>query len=468
MKKILLSIAIIAATLVNTSCSEWLDVNDNPNYLSSATPQMLMPTVQMRNAAKVGYELNLYGSFWSQYVNQNKSTNQYYTIMTYDITNSDFTSPWQYLYAYCLPGLKEIIEKTDGVEGSENYAYTAKIMLAYDLYLLNTLFGDVAYTEGYLTPSVAPHFDKDKDMYAIIVKMLEDIRAIDLDAVLEAESVNSMAAKKADMINDGDMELWQQFANTLYLKMLMRDFDANKAKIQALLAEDNFLSADCTFDNFEDKADKSNPFYESDRRKLNTAENIRSCKDILNVLDESDPRLDYYYENVRTLGFGDVYGVTTDLKESGRLRLDPLDPVYFGTVDEVAFLKAECYARLGQADEAEKAYNEALEAAFERTGCDLTDALAAIYAFDATATAEQQVEQIINQKWASNVRCMPFESWFDLNRTGYPQRGKTITDYNGVLDPGYPQRFINSYVSNDNNPNAPAPVDVNVKMWWQK
>lgn len=474
MKKYILAIAIAATTLVNTSCSEWLDVNDNPNYLSETTPQMLMPTVQMRNAVKVGYELALYGSFWSQYVNQNKSTNQYYTVMTYDVTNSDFTSPWTYMYAYCLPGLKEILEKTEGQEGAENYAYVAKITLAYDLYLLNSLYGDVAYTEGYLTQTVAPHFDKDKDMYGIIIKMLEDIRALDFDAVLAAESANSMGAKKADMINGGDMQTWQQFANTLYLKMLMRDFNANESKIKAVLAEDNLLASDCTFDNFEDKSDKSNPFYESDRRKLNTPENIRSCTDILNVLDESDPRLDYYYENVREVGFGSNFGKTTDIKESGRLRLDPLDAVYFGTADEALFLKAECYARLGQVENAKTAYSQALDAVFSRISAadgkkyELSDELAQKYALDTAVSTEELVEQIINQKWASNVRCMPIESWFDLNRTGYPQRGKTITDTNGVLDSGYPQRFINSYVSNDNNPNAPAPVDVNVKMWWQK
>ena len=78
------------------------------------------------------------------------------------------------------------------------------------------------------------------------------------------------------------------------------------------------------------------------------------------------------------------------------------------------------------------------------------------------------VEQIINQKWASNVRSMPIESWFDLNRTGYPVRGKTITDFHGVLSSGYPQRFLYSKTSADYNVNSPEPVALNVKMWWQK
>lgn len=467
MKKILLSIAIMATALVTTSCSDWLDVNDNPNYLSETTPNMLMPAVQLRMADKVGYELALYGSFWSQYVNQCKSTNQYYTVMTYDVTNSDFVSPWRYFYANILPGLKEIITKTEGDDNSANFNYAARIMVAYNLYLLNSLYGDVAYTEGYLTSTNTPKFDSEKDMHNILVKMLEDIRAVDFDKVEAAEDANSMGAKKADMIAYGDVDLWRQFANTLYLKLLMRDFDQNKTKIENLLEEDDLLSEDFKFDNFEDKADKSNPFFESDRRQLNTKENIRSCADILGVLDESDPRLSYYYEDIDKFGLGETYGITTDIDKSGRLRLGATDPVYFGTYDEAEFLKAECYARLGMSDDAEDAYTSALELAFDRTGCVLSDELADLYAFDKSLSKEEQVELIINQKWASNVRCMPIESWFDINRTGYPKRGVTISDSHGVID-GYPQRFINSYVSNDNNPNAPAPKAVDEKMWWHK
>jgi hypothetical protein len=93
--------------------------------------------------------------------------------------------------------------------------------------------------------------------------------------------------------------------------------------------------------------------------------------------------------------------------------------------------------------------------------------LAGPYAFK-SGSAESMVEQIINHKWASNVRCMPTESWFDLNRTGYPTRGKTITDYHGVLDSGYPQRFLYSKTSATYNVNSPEPVALNVKMWWHK
>lgn len=144
------------------------------------------------------------------------------------------------------------------------------------------------------------------------------------------------------------------------------------------------------------------------------------------------------------------------------------DPVNFGTVDEAEFLKAEAYARLGNAAKAKEAYEAAITAAFARAKCKGANSfITGAYAFKSGST-EEMVEQIINQKWASNVRSMPIESWFDLNRTGYPVRGKTITDFHGVLSSGYPQRFLYSKTSADYNVNSPEPVDLNVKMWWQK
>ena len=462
------TILALAAALVATSCNKWLDINTNPNYVAEADMSLLLPTVQLMTADKVGYELTLYGSFWSQYVVQNSNTNQYYTIMTNDVTNSTFTSPWSYFYGSTLPRIREITEKAAAAENASNYTLEAKSMLVYTLYLLTSLYDEVAYSEGYLTESQTPHFDSGKDMQQHIIDLCEEIRKMDADAVAADESVNLTAS--SDMIFGGKTDAWFQFVNTLYLKVLMRDFDANKAKIQSLLAEDNFLAEDAAFDNFQDQADKSNPLYESDRRQLNTAQNIRCCSDVLNVLSADDPRLFYFYDtNPGGEVKGGPYGTSADPSETSRLALYATEPVYFGTVDEAEFLKAEAYARLNNASAAKTAYENALTAAFTRVGQQKSAAafIEGDYAFE-EGSAEEMVEQIINQKWASKVHGQPWESWFDLNRTGYPKRGTTLTDNHGVLDEGYPRRFIYSKTSADYNPNSPKPVDVNVKMWWHK
>ena len=467
MKKI--SSTLLAAALLFTGCQDWLDINTNPNYLPETDYSLLMPSAEMRLAEKVGYDLALYGHFWSQYVNQNASTNQYYTVSTFDVTNSTFASVWSYLYSGVLPGVREVKEKAAQDPDGQEYLFEASILESYSFYLLTSLYDSVAYNEGYIKESFEPHFDSGEAMQTILINNLKAIREMDFAEITASAAKHKTAA--TDMIFNHDVDAWLRFANTLYLKVLMRDFTANQTEIQTLLTENKFLNKkDAAFDHFKDEADKSNPFYESDRRQLNTALNIRACSDILNVLDSNDPRIEYYYENSHgATAFGTAYGVTVKPAASWRLNLEPTTPVYFSTVDEAEFLKAEAYARLNDPVSAETAYKAALAAAFKRVDCDPDTLIAKTYKFDATATAEGMVEQIINQKWASNVKGMAIESWFDLSRTGYPTRGTTITAFSGVLGSGkFPYRFINSKTSADYNPNSPKAVEVYEKMWWQK
>ena len=470
MKKFIAIILTVVA-LSATSCKNWLDINTNPNYLSDAEASQMLPTVLAFTAEKLGYDINLYGNFWAQYCVQCANTNQYYTIMSYDVTNSSFTSPWSYIYGTILPSIKKIIDDGSNTSGMSNYVLEAKTMLAFNLYLLNSLYGPVAYTEGYLTESQTPKFDDEKSAYNSILGILEDIRTMNASTVKADELANTSA--KADMLFGGDTDLWFQFANTLYLRMLMRDIDANGTKIEALIQEDNFLEEDAAFAEFADQTDKSSPLYESDQRQLNTKDNIRACSDILGVLSADDPRLtSYYYDNNPDGEFkGAVYGLTIKPEDSSHLAMGPVDPVYFATVDEVSFLKAEYYARTGVTGNAEDAYYEALALAFLRAGISESESeafIAANYVFDDSASEEEMVEQIINQKWAANVRCMPTEAWFDINRTGYPERGKTISADHGVLEEGYPQRFLISKTSADYNPNSPQGLKLTDKMWWHK
>ena len=465
MKKYI-STALLALTLVATGCRDWLDINDNPNYVSEAEMSDLLPAAQLLTASKVGYDLGLVGNFWSQYVVQCNETNQYNNIMDYNLAVSEalFSSIWSYSYSRILPSLKSILSKSAATENSSNFELEAKTLAAYDIYLLTSLFDKVAFSEGSFSdnPAIEPNFDSGEDVQGSLVKMLEDIRAIDVEKAAADEAGNTSAG--CDMILGGDVEAWLQFANTLYLKVLIRDFTANKSKIQALLAEDNFLASDVKFDQFLNQADKSNPLYESDRRQLNTTENIRCCTDILNILDASDPRLAYFYEGGAA---GTAYGTKGKQKETSRLAIEATDPVYFATVAEALFLKAEAYARLGDAAQAKANYDAAIEESFARCGVDgAEEFLAGAYSFK-SGSAEDMIHQIINQKWASNVRCMPIESWFDMNRTGYPARGTDITLYTGVLE-APASRYLYPESSALYNRNSPKVEPLTAPMWWHK
>ena len=478
MKKfIYIALTLVLASAAISSCDKFLDVNDNPNYPKQVEPYTLLPTVQLRLAEKVGYDINLVGLFWSQYVVQCQQTNQYYSVMTYNLRNSAswFTSPWSVFYGQNLPAIHEILAAYEDDAEYLNYAFEAKALLAYHLYLLNSLYGDVCYSKAYATDAYGtldfepnPEFDDERDVYDTIVAMLEELRAADATAVDAAEALHSSEAY--DAMFQGDMANWRAFVNTLYLKVLMRDFTANTAKITALLAENDFLTVDAKFAAYEDKADKSSPLYESDQRQLNTPENIRACRDVVSImLAAGDYRVFNYYTMVGGTIAGQPYGTRASRYTYSKFLQNPTDPVYFSTVDEALFLQAEAYARLTQPTLAHAAYDAAIAASFSREGMDGYGAtlLTGAYAYDETATADDQVHDIILQKWLANVKGMPIESWFDINRTGYPERGTDITAYAGVLGSA-PVRFMYSYYSNEYNTNSPDPVNMDVKMWWHK
>lgn len=468
-------IGLSALALTATGCKDWLDINENPNYVAEVSESALLPTGIMLTAARVGYEYELVGYFWAQFAVQDKNTNQYLTVMQCNLNNQSswFYQPWRQAYYAILPALKEIIENCEGDDTKLNYVLMAKTMTAYNYLLLNSAFDGVPMSEALQgEENLMPNYDSGEDVYTQVCELLEEVLAMDPDVAAAAEAVNPASAN--DMLFGGDTDNWFKFANTLYLKMLIRDFDTNKSKIQSLLANSNgfgFLDTeDAAFDHFSDAADKSNPLYESDRRQLNTTLNMMCCSDILNVLSSNDPRLSEYYEDYFGVGeiTGSPYGTQSNY-DAWRVKLAATDPVYFASIAEAYFLQAEAYARLNDAANAQACYEAGITASFNRWGLGASAAefIAGDYAFQ-SGSVEEMVEQIINQKWASAVRTQTWDAWFDLNRTGYPKRGEVLTDYSGVLSSGYPVRFMYPYVSTDYNSNAPAVKEMNEKMWWHK
>ena len=147
------------------------------------------------------------------------------------VSTSYFTRPWSYTYARTLPTLKTILDKCNGKDGYSNFVLEAKVMEAYNLYMLTSLYDKVAYKEGPMSDdfNANPSFETGKQMQEIILGILEDVRSMDAAAVAADEATNSSAT--ADMVFSRDTDSWFQFANTLYLKLLLRDFTTNKTKI---------------------------------------------------------------------------------------------------------------------------------------------------------------------------------------------------------------------------------------------
>jgi hypothetical protein len=524
MKKIInYSLGLFLFATILSACSNYLDINNNPNYPATASTPLLFASGTTWSAAILGCDVQLVGAMWAQHYAQNNTSQQYATIDQYNLSNSNsyFTRYWSAIYSGALPDLSLAISQSEK-SGDWNYWLASKVLTAYNFNILVSLFETVPFTEALQgNDNLTPKYDDSKTVDAGIISLLDAAIAKKADA-----SALSLAMGGKDMIfgknasgtelaNAANITLWVKFAKTLKLKVLMRDFTTNQTAIQALLTEGDLLVSDAKLANFMDQENKSNPLYENDRRKLNTTTNIRASATLVAFLNANhDPRVAAFAEpttqmfqngsivnvpsnvvNYRGIDQG-AYGSTTfssnvfPTSVHSRAVLAATDPVYFMSAAESYFLQAEAWARIGNTGNAKSAYDNAVKAAFSRWGYDGSTFVATGGAYEfQSGSLDAMLKSILMQKWVSSVRTDSWNAFFDICRTGIPAMGtQTVTDQNNIgnmnsnyvigtlappvvsvlLTSQYPHRFLIPKTSSDYNPNAPAVIPIYQKMWWHK
>lgn len=487
MKNKTILLVLISFLFVCPACDKHLDINVNPSYPGDADVNMLLPSSLVWSTARLGSDAQLIGSMWSQHYTQNNASNQYNTLVVYSLSTSSYNGIWNSIYSGALADLNIIINKSEDKE-MWNYYVIAKIMSAFNYHILTDFYDNIPFTEALKGDgNVSPRYDDSKTVYAGILNLLDE-------AIAKKELAKSFAPiGKSDFIFNGDIDKWIRFAKTLKFKILMRDFEANRAQLDALLTEGDLLTFDAKIAIFKDVENNSNPLFENDRRKLNTTNNIRAAATLLDYLKlNNDPRLPIFFEpaaapnptrgEYAALPYGEL-NITQDAfptPEHSRARLAAEDPVYLQSEAESYFLQAEYYARIADAGKAKGMYEKGVKAAFDRWGCegaaDFTKDGGA-YAFD----PNNMVECIITQKWIASTRCQAWDAFFDINRTGFPKLGtkqtteagyipgQLVPAVSGVLHAGeLPRRLLTPKSSSDYNPNAPKVVPIVTKMWWHK
>lgn len=489
MRKLIYLLGTVLMTMTFSSCD--LDINRDPNYPTEVKADKYFASAQMFVASSIGGDLQLLGGMWSQHYAQNAGSNQYTNIDSYNLPNSNtyITRAWSLLYAGALADLQLATEKA-AATGDWHYWMASKIMTAYSYHILVEAYGDVPFTEALNFDVYSnPKFDDAKTVNAGIIALLDEALAKQTDAAAKS----SMG--KNDFVFAGNINSWAQFAKSLKLKILMRDpnFDTNRAAIEALLNENGLLTSDARITAFEDKENNSNPLYENDRRKLNTTQNIRASSTLaLYLRQTTDPRISIFMEPLATpdATLGSYVGLPqggytlgAGVKTS-RAVLAANDPVYFMSLAEVDFLKAEAYVRIGDAVKAKANYDLGVTAAFARWGLAASApnfiGAGKVYEFNQTSN-ETMLQSIWRQKWIAGVRSQAWESFLEINRTGYPQYG-TVTSQDpayvvGTLAPSmntvlpvgqFPKRLIYPKTSTDYNVNTPVALPLNEKLWWHK
>ncbi len=450
MKKILKYTSLLLAVIMMASCEEFLDVNEDPNNPVSVTPDLILPVGQAYSAniiqGNTTRRANCLGNMLMYNWSQSDGYSWYTDEFKYNVTSSFYQGIFNDSYSAALKQY-QILDQLEGVTYN-NYRAIAKVMKAFHFQLLVDFYGDVPYSEALLRSREAtPKYDDAKTIYEDLITQLDT--AIIL--INKAETA-TLVPGADDAIFNGNMTNWKKFANSVKLRILIRQSNMSgrdayiKAELSKIATEGSgYISSDVGVNpGYAKEEDKQSPvwnYFGYDASGTITMDNNATCATqyILDYLSTTtDPRIDRLYEKP---GTGHL-GVPQGLLDYDTPVADAFIPSLVSNIgpgilkgatqDAIIYTLAECYFNLAEArqkglittgDDAKTLYNKGIKASFDYLGvaADRFDIYSVqnknLVSWD---SSPNKLEAIITQKWIAVNGITAEQSWFDYNRTGYP------------------------------------------------
>ncbi len=485
MKKIYL----LLLSVVVMGCSDWLDVNEDPNHPTDVPTSLVLPSAQNFIATRMGGNIFNYGGFFAQYWDQAPEANQYNAESEYRIKDEYFNNDYTYLYAGALEDLEDVRNKAAEENNSGDY-FVATVLRAYTFQILVDLIDMAPYTEALQGSSnPTPLWEEGSAIYSGVIAEIDDALS----------RLEQNARISEDLMLNKSVDQWIGFANALKLKMYMRTSYAqdNAAKVKALIDAGRFFTGNVMFSAYSNESGKRNPWYETNPIGLKAVNNVASYPIITYLSRTSDPRISNKFklsenknEYAGIIPGGKTYFVGAKTKDYSFPVMNPTTPVYFYTQSELQFFIAEAELRFYNDDAAaEGAYKRAIDASFamEKVGnpgsiYDLGNSGEWI----STQSLEQKMEKIMLQKWVALCMVNHFEAWTEIRRTGYPKlstlTGQEIDQDETKYTPGQlispivnelgfgnlMQRLPFPEKARTLNHNTPEQKGLTTPVWWDK
>ena len=446
MKKIKLILPLIAFALF--SCDNYLDVNDSPNNPSSGqlNPSLTLAGVQNNSYRVLVQRMNELGNvFMNNWgANVNSFTGGYAEEFGITMSNNFYEDVWNSLYRNTYE-FSNIINHPSA--DYNNHKAIAKIMKSFYFQYLVDIYGDIPYTEAHQgVNNVSPSYDDDQAIYRDLIVQLDSA----IDMINNAPS-NTIAVGSEDVMLGGDMNAWIKFANTVKLRILLRE--ATKAETDAATAtylNDQFAALD---QNFVDENVTINPGYsnasdaqqnpwmnlmvnlDEDNITYRTAYNFRRASAYIAGRLNSNP-IDPRRGRLFTLIGGSVVGVLqgdssqptgtapADLSKLGPgLVINSAQDGYVMLLAESLLLQAEAAERGYITGDPQALFDAAVIASCLQLG--VTQANADTYVANVNAVdgkgytaSTNKIEAIMYQKSIALNGINGLESWIEYTRTG--------------------------------------------------
>jgi hypothetical protein len=508
--KSLFILAFVA--LAGTSCNkEFLDINTNPNTLPTASPSFLFTNALNTTARNIGGNndvqgINEIGSYWSGQWSQGNGYIINTTVFAYNFTNGDFNY-WDTYYDN-LQDYQFVINNAD-VNSQKYLKGPAKVMKAMLFQQLVDMYGNVPYSDALKGgATLAPKFDDQKAVYESLITLLDEA-IVDLKANPFASAFTG-----SDIIFRGNTTKWAQFANSLKMRILIRQSkiagrDAYiKTEINKIVTEGSGFTTGEEVNvggpNFYlATAGKLNPVYDrwgydanGAKRALNNfprltkflIDGLKTAGDTLRLKriayanggeNGSTPGVSTQKEvaaNYSGTPFGASSGYlpanTTSLGPSLLVKGEYNRPYILMTASEVQFLLSEAkqrYADVTLPGTAQSYFEAGLVQSFRVLGANVAGAAAfkgsKVNNYDWDASADK-LAAIATQKWIALTNFSGLEAWAEYRRTNLPAIPQSVQ----VPETKRPVRFFYPNTeagSNAANVTAQGNIDAfTTRLFW--
>ncbi len=510
MKGLLLAAAFL---MLLASCKKgWLDINENPNDPTDGniTPEL----ISVAGAQGVGVR-QASGNFrflnsWVGYVSAAGDFAIVQDETTYNIDFSFSDGTWGNHYGVLFDlyqAKQKALAKGDSVLAGTTMVLSAKLWQE-----LVDIYGNIPYTKAFQNEITrTPAYDDAKFVYDDLQKKLDSAKTY-LSATPKINFNNYMGAVlrigNDELGGDEDnvsekLEHWIQFANTLKLRLLIRQSEVggfNPApEIEKIKDEGvslNILRAGQTVavnPGYVNEENKQSPFYANygftpTGTDANTS--TRANVYIVNTMTGTgDARLRRYFAPVGASVVGTTFGAATG--NPGGAASSKFGPGLLGDGSEgptqdqwifpsflSMFLEAEAIARGWVTGNAKTAYENAVNESFIWLGVPDASAQVDDYLTNPSAnwansggTPLAKAKFLAYQKYLSLVGIDPLEAWSDIRRLNMMPNSNYISVNPGRISNTLPVRLLypqTEYTSNAANVNAQGAINhLTSKIFWQ-
>ncbi|WP_428741696.1 SusD/RagB family nutrient-binding outer membrane lipoprotein [Tenacibaculum sp.] len=434
------------------SCSNFEDINTNPDKSTTAKPDMLASNTLVKTFKLSNSSPDVYVQI---------------TVFNHHVTKlGSSPEPGQYYWSYYpygsfgnykyLTDLKDMIKFSDGSVSQSSYQGLALFLKAWYGFSATLDMGDIPYSEAGMAEDgiTKPVYDKQADVFAEI-----------LDDLQQAETYFAEgAALGGDIMYGGDADKWRKLCNAMQLKVIQtmsKKVTADqKARFAAIVSAGHLMTS---YDDdfklvYTENVNATFPFFNANNQRLDQAPSTLAVEALKN---NNDYRLFYFADPAQAEIDGGLTETDFDAYVGAPYELDPNtlsingdngmyslvnirytqfrdnDPLLYFTYAEQCFIIAEAIEEGWLTGNAQQYYENGVKAQLSYYmnlphtaglvhGMEITQTYIDNYftgeaAYKTSGTKQDRLKQILTQRWLIDF-FQPNSSYYpQFLRTGYPE-----------------------------------------------